>query len=134
MMEKEFVSYEIALRLKELGFNESCFGYYNNMGNYLEDSGKANHNCNKPGMNGRYCTAPLRQQVFKWFRDNNSLYSEILLDKTTYPKYAYEISLYSDFGNYEKLNGEFFLYSNYEEAEIVCIDRLIEIVKGKNGK
>ena len=27
-MEKEFISYEIALALKELGFGEKCFGYY----------------------------------------------------------------------------------------------------------
>ena len=27
-MNKEFVNYEQALALKELGFNESCFGYY----------------------------------------------------------------------------------------------------------
>jgi len=28
-MEKQFVTYEIALKLKELGFNELCFGYFN---------------------------------------------------------------------------------------------------------
>ena len=27
-MEEQFVTYEIALKLKELGFNEECFGYY----------------------------------------------------------------------------------------------------------
>ena len=27
-MEKEFVTYEIALELKQLGFDEPCFGYY----------------------------------------------------------------------------------------------------------
>ena len=31
-MEKEFVPYELALRMKELGFDEPCFGYYNNKG------------------------------------------------------------------------------------------------------
>jgi hypothetical protein len=28
MMEKEFVTYKLALRLKALGFNGPCFGYY----------------------------------------------------------------------------------------------------------
>lgn len=27
-MKDQFVTYEIALKLKELGFNEKCFGYY----------------------------------------------------------------------------------------------------------
>ena len=27
-MQKQFVTYEIALKLKELGFDEPCFGYY----------------------------------------------------------------------------------------------------------
>lgn len=27
-MEKQFVTYEIALKLKELGFDRDCFGYY----------------------------------------------------------------------------------------------------------
>jgi hypothetical protein len=37
-MEKEFVPYEIAVELKELGFDESCFGYYepNKNLNYIE--------------------------------------------------------------------------------------------------
>ena len=29
-MEKEFVTYEIALKIKDLGFNEECFRYYQN--------------------------------------------------------------------------------------------------------
>jgi hypothetical protein len=28
MKEKDFIPYEIALELKQLGFDESCFGYY----------------------------------------------------------------------------------------------------------
>ncbi len=27
-MEKEFVPYELAVKLQDLGFDESCFGYY----------------------------------------------------------------------------------------------------------
>lgn len=29
-MEKEFIPYELAFKLKELGFDEECFGFYNN--------------------------------------------------------------------------------------------------------
>ena len=39
-MEKEFVPYKIALELKDLGFDESCFGFYsqNNSLIYYQDS------------------------------------------------------------------------------------------------
>ena len=33
-MEEIFVTYEIALELKELGFNEPCFGFYYNKNNF----------------------------------------------------------------------------------------------------
>lgn len=32
-MEKQFCSYEVALKLKELGFDKSCFGYYTKIKN-----------------------------------------------------------------------------------------------------
>ena len=33
-MKKQFVSYEIALALKELGFDEECIGFYYNENNF----------------------------------------------------------------------------------------------------
>ena len=73
-MEKEFIPYEQALALKELGFDEPCFGYYIggdwdydeydmtlqfeidfSKGNYLLDDKK--------------CTAPTFSQAFRWFRE-----------------------------------------------------------------
>jgi hypothetical protein len=55
-MNKEFVPYEQALALKELGFNEPCFGNYNNLtGTTRFFFGKTNEGCivwNKvPGTN-----------------------------------------------------------------------------------
>ena len=35
-MNKEFIPYEQALALKELGFDEPCFGYYNIKDNDLK--------------------------------------------------------------------------------------------------
>lgn len=67
-MNKEFVPYDIAMVMKELGFDEPCFGYYNSL-DYISEEGVKNSNCNKPGMKGTYCAAPLYQQVFRWFRD-----------------------------------------------------------------
>ena len=34
-MKEQFVTYEIALKLKELDFNEECFGYFNEKKNLI---------------------------------------------------------------------------------------------------
>ena len=52
-MEKQFVTYEIALDLKNLGFNEECFGYYEPMKSWMMAGTKLNpephfHGCNWP--------------------------------------------------------------------------------------
>jgi hypothetical protein len=38
IMEKEFIPYNLALELKDLGFDEPCFGYYEPNGDldYIE--------------------------------------------------------------------------------------------------
>lgn len=78
-MESLFVPYEIALALKELGFDEPCFGYYNGQGNHIGEEGKMNSNCNKLGMHGAYCTVPLYQQAFRW------LYQKLDIKKGVMP-------------------------------------------------
>ncbi len=50
-MEKEFTTYEISLKLKELGFDEKCFGYYRPMKSWMMEGNKFNpaphfHGCN----------------------------------------------------------------------------------------
>jgi len=67
-MKEQFVTYEIALALKELGFDEECFAFYlfdkqlqlscavYNTNSYWEDSKL------------RDISAPLWQQVIDWFR------------------------------------------------------------------
>ena len=39
-MNKEFIPYEQALELKELGFDEECFGWYSKDGKFYEQDDK----------------------------------------------------------------------------------------------
>ena len=122
-MEKDFVTYEQALVLKELGYDKPC------LGNYADDE---NHtlftNGNKPGKTN----APLYSQAFRWFRDEYNLFCEIQIDKTTEPKFCFVILQYEYLGNYEKMiANEWYLYRTPELAESACLDELIEIVKNK---
>jgi hypothetical protein len=134
-MEKEFVTYDQALALKELGFNEPCFAYYsiNNIENKLfydidSDDGELtalNQNQfyhNNLSEVGRI-SSPLKQQVFRWFREKHKIQS--LIQEYMLNTYMYTIV--------DGINDDISVvgYETYEEAENACIGKLIEIVKNK---
>ena len=116
-MIREFIPYEIALALKELGFDEPCFGYYVNKSIDLEwtftDSIHFSHK--------ESILAPLYQQAFRWFREKYNLLSRISYKNDRY-KFEYQ---YKSSAN----NLYMTKYSTYEEAELECLKKLIEIVK-----
>ena len=143
-MKKEFVTYEQALALKELGFDKKCYGHYDSTGelNTIEEYARVNadilHMLSKKFNSESYmkemCSAPLKQQVFRWFRENYNLFCEINVDKTMEPKFAYTIKEYESTQFFDGFKEDIlseYLYYVYEEAEIACIDKLIEIVKQK---
>ena len=155
-LEKEFILYEQALVLKELGFDELCIGYYYNGKIYLNSQG-----VNLPGPSGEQ-PLPLYQQAFRWFREKYDLHVQIRKEDYFYKNvhsnyFHFDISkgqqqditeqqdLYYNItdeckqdipGNYldnEKLNilifERGFAFNTYEEAELACLKKLIEIVK-----
>ncbi len=105
-MNKEFIPYEQALELKELGFDEPCYYDYNFGGEIT----------NKWAIG--LVPAPLYQQSFRFFREKYALDSYIYYDKV--------IKLYTYFICEEGFEE---LYDTYEEAELACLKKLIEIVK-----
>ena len=139
-MKKEFVPYEIALALKELGFRESCFAYYNNhlpknnrqRGLILSQYSVQDHNDETEGDN-LICSAPLYQQAFRWFREKYGLHPSFTRYKSssinrepTIFTHLYEIQIIDE--NADKIFhvGDF---NSLEEAELECLKKLIEIVK-----
>ena len=64
-MEKEFAPYELAVKLKELGFDEPCFGYYRIDEKFMA---LTNYHENYNDSDSRI-SAPLWQQAFDWFRE-----------------------------------------------------------------
>ena len=146
-MNKEFVNYDIALELKELGFDEPCFGFYTYKGeirrytNFDEELNDFQTLKNSSITMGRgWCTAPLYQQCWRWFREKYKLEGLILpqnqgavIDEE--PIYFITIISYKN-NKMEELfnstNKETLLHYNpKEEAELACINKLIEIVKNK---
>jgi hypothetical protein len=126
-MEKEFIPYEQALALKELGFDEPCFGYYKPNGelDYIE-----NHILKDfpyLAKNSEWqdlVAAPLYQQTFRWFREKYNLDHEINKHKN----FESFMCRYGQNGLYEIIEEGI---ETYEEAELECLKKLIEIVKEK---
>lgn len=122
-MNKDFVTYEQAVQLKELGFNEPCFACYINGYPKSLSIGSVN----KKDV-FKFLLAPTYSSVFRWFREKHNLFSEIQLDRTTEPKFCFVIFKYEHFGNYEKVVvDEWYLYGTYEEAEQALLCKLIEL-------
>jgi hypothetical protein len=140
-VEKEFVPFELTVKLKALGFDEPC-----QLGWYLPHSEIAI----KAGVEPNYwqlipthpllnqIAAPLYQQAFRWFREKYNIFPEILTDCTTRPKFCYTYTKF--FGNQNDLASEEWgwepnvgqyslLYKTYEEAQIACLEKLIEIAE-----
>lgn len=107
-MEKEFVPYELAVKLKELGFDKDCLGvYYNKDGNVRFNLGTEKGD------------APLWQQAFDWFRDKG-LHSWIYKSNI----YSFHYTILKD-GRYAK-NGSDTIH--YQEARQACLKKLIELI------
>jgi ABC-type glycerol-3-phosphate transport system substrate-binding protein len=115
-MEKEFVPYQQALELKELGFDEPCFGKFYH--NHLEIGGSwLNSEFNKDKKDGNiFTSAPLYQQVFRWFREKYNAH--------IYPQKFTENTWHVSWGDWESP-----VFETYEEAELECVNFLITTLK-----
>ena len=131
-MNKDFAPHAEALELKALKFDKPCFAYYSvdkqqlNLVNgynslmFSDYVHLANTIKNVP--------APLYQQAFRWFREKYGIVSFV---KKEY-KDAVEIGFYFGIDTLKHFKFIDFYskpYKTYEEAELECLKKLIEIVK-----
>jgi hypothetical protein len=125
-MNKEFIPYEQALALKELGFDEPCIAYYEPNNKEVFVVGVLQRYNDPTLLRLKDFCVPTYSQAFRWFRENHSLfpYVEYFLEE----KFDYVIvsKMYDKPIDY--LDGKF---ETYEEAELACLNKLIEIVKEK---
>ena len=106
-IENEFIPFEQALALKELGFDKDCFGYYVNA--ELDLTWKFS-DCSLYQDTHISILAPLYQQAFRWFREK------------------YGLSHYNIRRDYNISEDG---VRSYDDIELECLKKLIEIVKNK---
>ena len=121
-MEKEFIPYNLALELKELGFDEECFAWYNMSQDNLCFFG---NDCCADMYAGEKSRpeAPLWQQAFRFFREKYNF--DVSIAKDSHNIYHFQIDT-NHYGNWILP----IFNRKYEEAELECLKKLIEIVKG----
>jgi hypothetical protein len=129
-MEKEFVSYEVALKLKELGFDEPCFTYYYELTSNLRTHlGVDIRNAWTYSGNKKlgFTLAPLYQQVFKWLRNKYGIDFSI---NTTYSRYNENTSKkYSGVIDNKTVFINVGFYETFEEAELAGLQKMIKIIE-----
>lgn len=128
--EKEFTPYNTALRMKAIGFDEPCFGHYQQE---WHDDGMTELEpslqmiISKQHQHAyQLCTAPTYSQAFRWFRDRYGLWFR--------PDYYGELSEYNFQGSIHELGkysavADIGNHKTPEEAELASLITLIEIVE-----
>jgi hypothetical protein len=146
-LQKEFVPYELALRMKDLGFDEPCITFYPVnltqplIGDYATLGLNGKYSSIKDGYRNSVClnqlwkkrykqdyanvAAPTYSQAFRFFREKYDLHHVIhhfTHKKGTDEEYLAEVG---------KADDIFSECRTYEEAELACLQKLIEIVENK---
>ncbi len=144
-MKKEFVTYDIALRLKALGFDQPCLAFYQMeysevTPQLVDDSYEYKMTgfmtCKNSEIPNHYTAAPTLRQAFEWFRDTHNLFSTINIDQTMEPKFCYSIVKYNQYedGQFDwqtiVFNSD--LERSYPLAEVTCLEKLCDIVESNN--
>jgi hypothetical protein len=123
MEDKDFIPYQEALELEKLGFDEYCMEccYYE-----WKDRGVTHILLHTPDSYDSHegVKAPTYSQAFRWFRDNGKV-AEIFSQLLPSNKYKWGFKIQG----VEGVTDGFF---TYEEAELACLKKLIEIAKALN--
>lgn len=110
-LQKEFIPYDRALRMKALGFDEPCFAFYICKGHPVMIDEIRNGKC-FDSDESEGCLAPTFSQAFRWIYDNHKDIEEI------------EIS-------FLEMTAFNILYDEYRRLS--CLDKLLEIVEQKQS-
>jgi hypothetical protein len=140
----DFVPYEIALELKQLGFDEPCIAHYtvvpeDNINWFTISEQAVTDNSSIFGSSKNYNTkwfetegtisAPTYSQAFRWFRENYELDSEIYMNHEYGVKFYTYLVLKLKKSIVSHKSGYAVKQNTYGEAELACLKKLIEIVK-----
>ena len=132
----EFIPYTQALELKELGFNEPCWAWYNIPDEdvrYCYSEGRSPITNIQEEWDAKIDNRPIENiglptfsQVFRWFREKYNMIGLVGYTDDNSGKFMAVIDKINQPIDYD-MNPK----DTYEQAELACLDKLIEIVKNR---
>ena len=134
-MQKEFVTYKIALKLKELGFDEPCFGFWNvsQINNSLQELKYGmcvfKNTSTELSKYPKNVLAPLWQQVIDWFREKHNIHISI---PNYYDGWSIDIRGFKQNINLEYHSEPGICLENYYETREQAILKVIELCQKEN--
>jgi hypothetical protein len=129
----EFIPYKEALALKSLGFDKSCFAFYQEeyaeiKPTMVDDDDEYRltgwRTCKNSEIPENYTSAPTFSQAFKFFREEYNIDVNIQKDSIGIYHFNIDTNKYGDWMEpiFNKI---------YEDVELACLRKLIEIVESK---
>lgn len=128
-MKEDYVSYELAVKLKACGFDEPCIAHW-----VVEPDGKpilvgsTAFVFSNAKLKGRDVTAPLLFHAQKWLRER-----AIEVDVTPIFSHGgrdgYDWDVYDDFSGYPAIRGALPFAETYEQALSAGIAAALELIK-----
>jgi len=133
-MKKEFVPYNLAIELKELGFDEPCICGYDNEGSLRGKLASTNDKGERTKIDwdkhDSHLPAPLWQQAFRWFIEKHNLNGQMYYNFNG--KWDFNIQKV-EAGLLSGANTAYIQKHNtFDEGQYACLKTLIDAIK--NGK
>jgi hypothetical protein len=128
-MEKEFIPFELSLKMKQLGFDKPCLAKYITSDLVVKGCYKDSHILHALFEENEICEAhilvPTFSQAFRWFREKYDLKGHV--EPVEYLDGTPDTYHWSIFNNCNSGNDQL----THEEAELACLVKLIDIVENK---
>jgi hypothetical protein len=121
-MNKEFIPYNEALALKEIGYISPSIGWYKKKELVISNV-PINYSLLDDNVWADCVLAPLNQQALRWFRTEHKMKFHIHEDQWNH--WCTPEILIPETGDYEEICDS---YETFREAELECLKKLIEIV------
>lgn len=113
---KDFVPYNESLQLKELGMDEPCIATYGELGQFELQDFEQSYDT----FPSHIVSAPLFLQAFRWFREKYGVH--------LHPSKFDDTLWCVEYGDWSSD-----VFNSYEEAELACLRKLIDIARNKNN-
>lgn len=118
-MNCDYVPYGIADGMRSIGFDEPCDRFFV----AITRDGQIDYSnpiLTQIRLNDDDIPAPSYRKAFKWFREKHELYPSIE---------KFSVGWISRWCHTDGSMGAIGKYDNYEDAELACLRKLIELVK-----